>query len=1190
MTDPLRDNPQNPYASYLVRASAGAGKTYQLSRRFLALVAAGARPEGILTITFTRKAAAEMRTRILQDAASLLADPRAAAAFDADQRAFHQFASRQGALGPVMPPLPAAVTARRILASSQALRISTMDSVFVEWVTKFPWEAGGGDAEPMPSPFRLVDPRGARDLDRLAQRSLAQALDRMLGTLSPAVLEMFEDLPARGSLRTALDRIDSLGRRDSWLWLKGQLEGLAETVEDGEPPPAFTYRDAHAEHPLPDGADTEAELLEQTGPLWQALSERLPPERQVGITEALATGTLEPLYRVQVLKRDGTLNGTICSAKRLAGVEAECRELTAKAARFLGRGQLRSLNATGRALLLLLGAYASSRASLKVDQAGVEFADLAKGAFRLLTSEAAYGVRYLLARTIDHLLLDEFQDTSRLQWGIFGALAKDMLAGEGAAPTSGPSPSVFIVGDGKQSIFGFREADAEVIDAAAEELASRLIHVPLDESYRTAQVVLDFVNEAGAALLPEFPPHRTAGAERGAPHVPDLGRVLVLDAPRRSDTHVTPLELEAEAVAGLLESALAGTLPCPVPVRGGAPRDGEALRPLTPGDCAILYRNAHVATAFEAALRRRGIPSRREESHGFFARCEVADAVALLRWLAWPDDLVALGTVLRSPLGGVPDATWLEILAETRDADDRTHTLLEALSTRDPALAKTLDGLVRDARNAPPHKTLAEGLARLGAYAAYGNPALYGPGVGGGQTAEGDLAKRNLTRLVELCLELESTSGGGHTALATILPHLTGLAEDDETGNAATTGGTVTLMTVHKAKGLEFPFVVVVDTARPWAKVDELWALDRRNGGGVSYLGTAGERPAQGVSPSFDQKTETNRAEQIAESRRLVYVALTRARHYLAVTSHLPERTVGLGEASPFSALLEALTNEATLLAGARRSPPVEIGGARFSQWASGPLTAPTRAAPASERAGAASLAPRARTTETMAQPDLVVRSPSRHDGSLGDDADVAIQNNVLPLLEPGRAPKVAAVVGDFVHKALEAQMTGLPFSATAAWQRLAPRELWNSAVASEAFQAAEALRADPYLRSLKDSALRLRAELPVVHRQGGELIVGALDLLAEVSPGRFLVVDYKTMRFAKGASPTDAMLLALCRERGFDRQLADYVAAVEALEGAAAAVEGVVYFTDLGRAVTLVQRGKSAPKREGGSHLVATP
>ncbi|NBQ54425.1 MAG: hypothetical protein EBU49_12730, partial [Proteobacteria bacterium] len=176
-------DPKNPYQSHVVKASAGCGKTYQLSQRFLALVAAGAEPGSILTVTFTRKAAAEMRERILGDAGKLLAGGPESAAFDQEMARYYresraQILEERGIQLP--PPRTAKESGSIIINQSQSLRITTIDSVFHDWIAKFPAETGLATAAG--SPLKLADDIQLMNMDQAAwEKSNRLLLTRFSG-------------------------------------------------------------------------------------------------------------------------------------------------------------------------------------------------------------------------------------------------------------------------------------------------------------------------------------------------------------------------------------------------------------------------------------------------------------------------------------------------------------------------------------------------------------------------------------------------------------------------------------------------------------------------------------------------------------------------------------------------------------------------------------------------------------------------------------------------------------------------------------------------------------------------------------------------------------------------------------------------------------------------------------------------
>ncbi|MBM4252482.1 MAG: hypothetical protein FJ146_10965 [Deltaproteobacteria bacterium] len=1146
-------NPQNPYASFLVAASAGSGKTFQLSQRFLHLVSAGASPASVLTVTFTKKAAGEMRARILAEAADLLAKPEKQRSFDERMRQFYD-ASSGGKRRP--PPIPAAELAPRLLASSQLLRISTIDSLFLEWVSKFPFEARP-DASPderSGGPTTLLDPDSSQKLDAQAWRATGELLMRALTKGEPWADDLLSSVPDGGVL--ALQRyLGALDRQDTYVWYS---ERLAAARGGAFIPWIDTVADP-----------SEAQLMATITDAMRAVALSISNEvRRQAVLEALAAADFGALLATELLtKADLKISARyIKGAKRdallqpISVVETAVRQ-------HVDERQLIHLTRIGTSHYQLYRIYRALRENLKHQSGALEFRDLVKGGFELLHGAASAGARFLLAHTIQHVLLDEFQDTSRLQWAVFDELITPMLAGEGIDSTNGLAPSVFIVGDSKQSIYGFREADPAVMDDARTKLSASLRDAPLTASFRTAQVVLDYVN-AVFRQDESFPPHHTAAVDDKL-WVPDDGCVLVLPLVTvAKDSDLEPAMVEADMLAATLAEILATGHEYPV-----FDKASGGYRPLVASDCCILYRSSTHAAIVEAALRRRSVACQREEERGFFARTEVRDLAALLRFLALPTDLVALATVLRSPIGGVSDAAMLPLIAQFKGqelAGDRITAQLEAQGF---AVATTLKKLRRLAGRMLPHELLLEALRQLGAFAAYSHPSLY-------QDEDADLARRNLVRLVELVMMLEDQD---LVNLVPLVERLEDMAQSDDFGNAAGRRCGVTLMTIHKAKGLEFPLVAVMDTGRPWGQRDSYWAqgVDDEQSPGLYYVGTSTEQPQ--ADAQFRQVLEATETSVGAECERLLYVALTRARQYLLISGHAPARIKGLASTVVYPRLAEAIhhgpdsrttrpyrwrqANQTSAASGAAAAAAAELLSYQETSHWSSVAAALTLAGPDVRRSNSD------RLTSTLDQlvartdvpREVTIVAPSRHEADRGASATTR-----LPLrLEAQMEPKMAALVGTLTHRALEAYMNGSQFDSMAAWQTLLGHvktwAKWRDAILSEV----AAITEDPWITALRSSTVRLATELPVVYKRGAELVTGSLDLLAETTPGRFLVVDYKTTRFATpgdSASLTDTVLEAFCSERGYLEQVRTYGTAVRALYPEAAEIRACIYFTQIRR------------------------
>ena len=262
-----------------------------------------------------------------------------------------------------------------------------------------------------------------------------------------------------------------------------------------------------------------------------------------------------------------------------------------------------------------------------------------------------------------HLMLDEFQDTSQLQWMIFERLAKDLLAGSHEDNGTPPS-SVFIVGDKKQSIYRFREADPSLMEAAKVSLTPLGANaIQMSESYRSASLILDMVNAvfADKTLIKDFPNHLPAKIRQMSSHgLATYGSVCIypLDAgEKKPENTESAYEQQAQQIADHIQQATSGQMQLKV-----FDEKSKIWRTPKYSDFVILYPKKTHAPLLEEALRARSIPCQKEEKQGFFERPEIVDLRALVTWLTWSADTLALCTVLRSPICGLSDQTLMKLL------------------------------------------------------------------------------------------------------------------------------------------------------------------------------------------------------------------------------------------------------------------------------------------------------------------------------------------------------------------------------------------------------------------------------------------------------------------------------------------------------------------------------------------------
>lgn len=1124
-----RSNPQNPYTSFIVRASAGSGKTYQLSHRFLCLVGIGADPTSILTITFTQKAAAEMRERILNEAQKLLHDPVAAAEFEKTLQGFYRDAVSQSPERRP-PPLLANQVGRRILASTQSLKISTIDSLFIEWVRQFPWEAGG--TNPIPPGFRIMD---TVDLAEITQ----MALDRSFSGYMTECRNLAV-IPELLTPQSYVYQMKVLHRLSTYIWLL-----LARHNGDME----AVFRSHPLRAPMqPDGSfPTWASSLEND---LRTMASAIGGTVATDIQDALAAQSIEILFERKLFTKEGQISGIRVKAPKRGLCPEAAANVEAAVQNLRNAPLLHSLNQIGASMIAFYQRFADEKDRLKHEQGGLEFEDASKGCFRIFTRDDAAGARFLIHRNVHHVMIDEFQDTNRLQWAIFQTMADELLAGSGLHHESSARPTVFIVGDEKQSIYGFREADASILAEASHRLTAtgNAAEVIMSHSYRTSQNVLDFVNAVFTPLVPDFPPHQTAVGSDGSPVVPDQSQIVVAglftndektpasnaaDPAPTASGPLKALEKEAQFVARWIRDAVKG----PNPLRVYHEKS-KGYRPLRASDCVILYRNSTHAGEFEKALRHEGLEVRKEEEKGFFRRPEVMDLMALLRFLAYPDDLLSLSILLKSPMVQLPDRRLLEVLRHNprNPANTRSERVLTLLAADRPEAIAALRDALAECGAAPLYLILQKFLAATDAWGGY-QLAL--------SSAEASLAHANIMKFLDFVLDCESREGW--------LPQqvLLGMEKHqvEDIGNASASGDAVTLMTIHKSKGLEYPLVVLVDTGNDWYKKDPYWIKsgDVQSDGSLSYIGTKSMGPKG--DPDFEQLHQQIEAEKRDEDHRLLYVALTRAKHHLLITGRQPSRGKGANNYLSYlwqtagDAGFEEESGDGHLLR-VRRRGGVDQTAAIFPTKAQGfwhncrntlPIAAPIPQKPAE--------------LYTLA-PHRLLHAPDAE----GTDPR-------------SRAPGIIATAfGTYVHRGLEAAIKGEDFDSAVVWGNLLGAEAYSPIGQKFGAQAQEHLAralACAAWQNLRADATALEAELPFVHRIEQTLVRGSIDLVIHRPDPEIWVIDYKTLGWMEGDRLDEGRFHdALIRQHGYHQQLDLYKKAVAALFGSGKAIRCGIFFT----------------------------
>ncbi|MCO5166213.1 MAG: UvrD-helicase domain-containing protein [Planctomycetes bacterium] len=809
-----------------VAAGAGSGKTFVLVERFVGLVRDGLPPERILTITFTEKAASEMAERIGR---ALQQDGKSVeGAWISTIHGFCARLLREKAIESGVDP------AFGVLTDVPAARVRRQ--AFIEAQRLFRAERPGAYDG-------LVERvRWGRDQDGAT-------------SIRRRVLELYDELRAAGVSLTgapaaADEPLDAL-------WPEGVR-------------PAFERL-----------AAASARFLAASGGARRTV--RL--ERQVvAVREAaarLAEVDLDGPFRAGAYHDLMALANAAKGAGALADELAGLREAALAAAGAYAEGPARAL---GRGLEDLLRRFDARFRALKAAQSALDFSDLEERTKELL--EARPDVREEVQRRFQAVLVDEFQDTSRLQQRIV-----DLVRRPG--PAAADDGGFFAVGDVKQSIYAFRHAEVRgLLDLEADVRAQGGEVVALDLSFRTRPEVLGFVDEVFALAWGEpgsEVPHQPLRA--GAPFGPPPGgRAVVELVVGKGETLERARALEARAVAARLATLIEGRV-----LAGTNPLRKDTFgQPLRYRDCAVLLPATTALPAYERALRERGVPYRVASGRGFYGAREVVDAVGLLAVAAAAHDDLALAALLRSPAVGLSD-TALQVLAERRRELPARASLADALEQVgevDPDL-EALDGerarrardLVAWLRAARGRTTVRDLLA--GAFERCGL-------MDGALLRGGDLrGHANLHKLLVVVEDLEREGAVGPAEVAAVLEDLRHSgAREPEANVSSEEEDAVSVLTVHAAKGLEWPLVVVADMGRHARPESEpvLWC----ERAGILVDLRDPDRPEAAItSGSHLARTAENRARAREESKRLLYVAMTRAQDHLILAGAQGARAAG---------------------------------------------------------------------------------------------------------------------------------------------------------------------------------------------------------------------------------------------------------------------------------------------------------
>jgi ATP-dependent helicase/nuclease subunit A len=1050
----------NPKANTWLAANAGSGKTRVLTDRVARLLLQGVEPQRVLCLTYTKAAASEMQNRLFKRLGEWAMKP------DDDLR------KALLELGETELSAPRLARARQLFARAietpGGLRIQTIHSFCASLLRRFPLEAGVAPG------FTEMD-------DRSAKLLRAEIVEEMAETLAPDAVRgltevhsgedftQFVDQIARhrASLDPALD--------EAGVW---RLFGLA----DG-------YADTHllSEVFLGDEADWMPDLAEvlaagsttdaKAAAILRSLDLKAPTLAMLGKLEyVLLFGEKATAPFAAKIGAFPTKDTRARLAHQMARIEALMLRVEAARRQRVALAAARKTLALHRFAAAFLPIYDARKAA----RGQLDFDDLIGRARALLTDPSlAAWVLYRLDGGIDHILVDEAQDTSPDQWQLIESLAAELTSGEGASQRD---RTLFVVGDKKQSIYSFQGADLGAFDRMKDQFSAQLsggnplVPRSLEHSFRSSPAILEVVDRTFSGVAKEaigggsnhiafherlagrvdlWPVIEKAGTEEPGPWYEPV------DAPHPEDPQVA---LASKIASWIHETVTAGTQ---IPQAG---EDKPPQRPVHYGDFLILVqRRSGLFHEIIRACKARGLPIAGADRLKLGGELAVKDLAALLAFLDTPEDDLSLAAVLRSPLcgwsedqlftlaHGRPGYLWEALrthpghadtrafLTDLRDQADflRPYDLIERVLTRHDGRRKLLDRLGPEAEDG-----IDELLGQALAYEAAEVPSLTG------------FLVWMQTDDVEVKRQLD---GEGHR---------------------------IRVMTVHGAKGLEAEIVILPDTKdRTFQEKDELYRLPE---GPAVWKVPADESPHLIATERAARK-----ARAAEENLRLLYVAMTRARCWLV--------TAAAGTVKQEDCWYNLIRN------GLEQAIAVDAGeGVLRHAVGDWPTLSRSRPAPATQ----------VTLPDWLSRPAPVpvssrhALSPSDLGGAKALPGEIALDSD-----EAKRR-------GTRLHLLLER----LPSLPRADWHTHAAGLIDDPALAPDLLAEARVVLDDPSLAPL--FAPGTLAEVAVTGDWNGLRLTGTIDRLV-IGADRVLVVDYKS-NAAVPSGPTDV-------PEGILRQLGAY-------------------------------------------------
>ena len=859
----------DPDKNIAVFASAGTGKTQLLISRILKLLLNDVDHSSILAITFTRKAAAEMQERLMRVLAdwAQLDDQKLSLSLQE-----FSYAHDDNSI------LKARMLYEKLLFSESEIRITTFHAFCQDILKRFALHAG------VPAGFHLIET--TEELKNETRENIFMlAQNENHKKLRSSLFELLKYSNTVSNLKTVLDSfIDA--RSDWWSYTEDQTDSVEYAIQDLQDflfsdSEEFTtsnssnidillefksYLDAHSTQ----SNKKFSEIISQAIDKDYSQNELLVSLKEIFLTEKGETRKLKPSKvlekslgknnMLRFIELHTSLSKKICDILEL---EKKLEFLHFNAAWFY----------VGEKLL-------NEYQYIKFNRGYLDFDDLEWYTYLLLTKhKESSWVQYKLDQRIEHILIDEFQDTNPTQWNLLLPLLEELAA---SYPNS--NKSLFFVGDTKQSIYGFRRANPNLQFTASDWAKNNLnaSFVETDISYRSSPAIIDFVNrifkENGNGLsIKNYSPHiahktELWGEVQVAPIISNsLTTRSEIQFREPLTEHIVNSELNCYYQEGL---SVANNIRKLIDTNTPIIDNGQA-RCIRYDDIIILARSRTHLPQIELALREHKILYRSLSSVDFLEHLEVQDILCLLQFLIQPHNDLALAQVLRSACFAMSD----EVLMEIASQDSQSwYKSLESLGNKNSNLNNTymlLESWRKLANKIPVHDLLDKIFFELNIIVRY---TCNCPSNKKNQTIS------NLTQLLQLSLDFDS---GRYSSIQSFLDSIKtpGLnLSPEKIAYSHEFENCVQIMTIHSAKGLESPVVFLVDSgSKPPNK--------RAYSTAINWPHDA-KRPEQfmiiGNKATTDSSTKSllnNLArDEAREELNLLYVALTRAKQYLFIS------------------------------------------------------------------------------------------------------------------------------------------------------------------------------------------------------------------------------------------------------------------------------------------------------------------